>query len=423
MSMYAVAISFKFENDEEQIVMLDSIEDTSSTTSSTVTRHPIPSGEYVADHMYKNPVTYSISGSVSMNGTYLISKSEMKLANFQSLFERIKNEAVLCNIMKIKISNQNVPLFLQRKDMVLRSISWTEKINTLDFDMTFEQALIVTAQEYDVDISDTFLPNVTEPKTLSFTDTFIDWNVIDRAFIEDLIAYDLIEANQLNRLSGLGVSGLVSVGISLLVAKVVFSFVTLTVASGGLFALIAGAAVLIISAINLIIARIEEHKYKIKQFELFEDDRQNRLNNREVERFSNFVSQIHQDFEQLNDVIKVYQISSNDDQEVMLSIDGEYYIFKFTTQNTNGKRTLKIYDQEEREVKVMNDISGALRSYADCTSQNYLIKTEATQQLVYLMNLSEDDNDLSTYCILTTAQKPEAFVDFMYNTFKNALIW
>lgn len=437
MAEYAVTITFAFENEDIQSIVLDTVHDVNVSTSSSLAEHPVPSGEYVADHMYKDPASMTIRGTFSLNGgqSFIATREGAKLASAQELFERIKNEGALCDIIKVKLSTDNVPLFLKRSNMALTNIQWVEKINSLDFTFTFRQVLTVDVQQYDVDISDAFLPNVTEPQTLSFTNTLIDWDAIDKSLIEELISADLIEDAFLSCMSSLGKSALVAAGVSAVVATVTVSvmskLVTLGIIKAGTGVLAASgpigwtalaliaATVVVVGLIIGTVKWVKKSKYRVKQFEYFEDDKKNQ---KEVVRFSNFVGEIHKQFEQLNSSMLVYQISSNEEQECMLSIGGNYYIFKFTKNNTSGRYSLKVFDINESELRSMNDISGALQSFDQCTTQNYLFRAAKTGEYVYLMNVSEETSDLSNYMILVSGISPDDFKTVVQEIFKNALL-
>lgn len=141
----AYKISFTLDNQDTSI-MLDTINDVSVASSSRLTRHPIVNGDIIADHMYKEAITVRLNGSFSLNGGTLvnINTSGSTLSNIQKLFERLKNEGIICTLMKITTDATQNLRFLQRANMVLSDISWTEKINSMNFDFTFTQVLTNT---------------------------------------------------------------------------------------------------------------------------------------------------------------------------------------------------------------------------------------------------------------------------------------
>lgn len=138
----AYKISFTLDNTDTN-VMLDTIDDVNVGSSSVLTKHPIVNGDIISDHMYKEAITVQISGSFSLNGGTLvdINTSGSTLSNIQKLFERLKNEGIICTLMKVTTdATQNIR-FLQRNNMVLTDIGWREKINSMGFNFTFTQVL------------------------------------------------------------------------------------------------------------------------------------------------------------------------------------------------------------------------------------------------------------------------------------------
>ena len=257
MSQYYVVISFQFENEKETTVLLDTINDVRITTSSTITEHPVPTGDIVADHMFKNPATMDISGSISLAGSSqnVLGSEGNKLVNFQELFEKIKNTGTLCTIYKLNTLTNDIR-FVKRDRMALNNITWVERINTLDFTFSFRQILAVTIQEYDVDINDAYLPNVTEPKTLSFTDTLLDWDQVDKAVYSTLISFKLVADDFVTYMAGATKTALVALGVSLVTAKVVISFVGSAAAMGPVgwtIIAVAGAAAAIVGTVIMAI--------------------------------------------------------------------------------------------------------------------------------------------------------------------------
>ena len=426
MSQYYVVISFQFENEKETTVLLDTIDDVQITTSSTITEHPVPTGDIVADHMFKNPVTMDITGSISLAGSSqnVLGAEGNKLVNFQELFEKIKNTGTLCTIYKLNTLTNDIR-FVKRDRMALNNIRWVERINTLDFTFSFRQILAVTIQEYDVDIDDAYLPNVTEPKTLSFTDTLLDWDQVDKAVYATLVKFKLIADDFVTYMAGATKTSLVALGVSLVAAKVVISFVGGAAAIGPVgWAIIGitGAAAAIVGTVTAVIKIFKRAKYQIKEFKYYEDDRKMQ---QEVRRFSEFTSQIHMQLQQLNESMKVYQVSDDSDQECMLTIGNNYYIFSFVKNNTSGKYSLKVTggaDDIDEERKILSDISGCPDSFYDCTDENRLFLADESGEFVYLIKTdSENEDKLTSYAILATAMQPSNFNNAINDIIYNAI--
>lgn len=426
MSQYYVVISFQFENETETTVLLDTINDVQTAASSTITEHPVPTGDIVADHMFKNPVTMDISGSISLAGSSqnVLGSEGNKLVNFQELFEKIKNTGTLCTIYKLNTLTNDIR-FVKRDRMALNNIRWVERINTLDFTFSFRQILAVTIQEYDVDIDDSYLPNVTEPKTLSFTDTLLDWDQVDKAVMSALLTWKLVASDFVTYLSGATKTSLIALGVSAIAAKAVISFVGGAAAipgAGWVVIGVVGAAAAVVGTVISIIKVVRRAKYQFREFKHYKNDRKMQ---QEVRRFSEFTSQIHTQLQQLNESMKVYQVSDDSDQECMLTIGNNYYIFSFVKNNTSHKYSLKVTggaDDIDEERKILSDISGCPNSFYDCTDENRLFLADESGEFVYLIKTDPENEDkLTSYAILATAMRPSNFNDALKDIIYNAV--
>lgn len=182
---YAVLISYIDPNDATNAVtiILDTVNDTNITASSTVTEHPTVNGTPMADHMYKNPIDVNLNGTFSLNGkqAILIDKAGKSLARVEKIFEDIKDNGIICTISKIKIVDaEHTPQFTVRENMVLQSITWVERTNSLGFTFNFREALRADVQVYDVDPDDAFAPDITYADASNFSDTLLDWDAVDK---------------------------------------------------------------------------------------------------------------------------------------------------------------------------------------------------------------------------------------------------
>ena len=62
-----------FDKTDNRKIYLENVSDSQITKNITITTHPVVSGEEIADHYYKEPITMTINGVISLNG----SKSEV----------------------------------------------------------------------------------------------------------------------------------------------------------------------------------------------------------------------------------------------------------------------------------------------------------------------------------------------------------
>ena len=412
-------------------ILLDSIEDVQVDESSQLTTHPIVTGDMVADHMIKEPCSMTISGELSMNGSDNINFDGFKptLKACQETFGKIKNNAYMCSITKLAMSTNEVR-FLQRENMVLTSIQWTERVNSLAFTLTFTQALVTDAQEYEVDMQDKNLPAVTEPATLSFSSTLMDWDQVDRLVIDTCAAEGLTTDEFMTMLKSTGTSFLIggtAVGAAVLITYIA-ACASVPVAGwvvGVASLAVAGVAIIGYGIYSAIKSAVNSRKYRINQFKKYKDDKKNQA---EVERFANFIGDIHNQLMKLNDAFYVYQISSNEPQECMLSISDEYYIFAFEKNNVNNKWTVNVTmpARDDSVVAANKSIDCAKTSYADCNSGNALFRASGSGAYVYLVYVRNEDlaaDDLRNYYVLVSGMKPEDFTNAVVEIIKNAILY
>lgn len=436
MEEFAVTITCKLnESDKSNTsIVLTSVSDTKVNLTSSMTTHPVASGDIIADHIYKNPGTMNFSGVFSLNGSkgIIIDNNGLRLDDVQTLFEKIKDEGILCTIVKINTTNldENLnkkPTFKVRENMVLTNISWVEKINSLGFTLSFTQALLSDIQEFDIDIDDNYLPNISEPATLNFTDTLIDWEQIDATLIKTMSDLKLITEDFLNFLKSCSKEALVEKGVGLAVA------VTVIIALGGIPVVgwvgagIIAAAGVVVGIVSGVVKwfkkKKKEKKYKIQQFQYYKDDRKNQ---KEVQRFSNFIGEIHKQLSQLNNNLKVYSIASDEDQEAMISIDNNYYIFTFTKNKStdNPYYSLNITDINNVSRKVVSNISSSPTDISQLTSSNYLFKADEGGSYVYLICVDEENKqDLKNYYIFISTIEMDEYNKTINKIIENALLY
>ena len=171
-------------NGKQTTFIIDTVSSYEVTTTSTITTHPIVSGDEVADHMYRNPIQISMSGTFSLNaGTkFTYGSGSSKFSSIESLFEQIKNEGILCELVKMSTSDSdNKVQFSKRSSMALTSITWTEKENSLGFRFSFNQAMLVKVSSTPVQSSksDTeYLPTFSDAIYGSFSDELLDYDAV-----------------------------------------------------------------------------------------------------------------------------------------------------------------------------------------------------------------------------------------------------
>lgn len=389
----------------------DTISEVSISTDSELTTHPLVTGDILADHMYRNPAKMTVRGKFSLQGhkRYNYQGGGNRLSNIETIFERIKNEGILSKLITIKGKELESLRFKERDRMALTSISWTENINSLEFTFQFNEVLLadVQTQTYQQDVTDTNLPVLSDVLTLDFTDTFLDWDQVtkiviqalqDAGLVSDEFLRYAIETAQKDALIGAGIGAvggaiaavvglkvLASIGVALSVPVVGWIIGGVAIIGCIVFGLIAG--IKSINRQNEI--RKAEQMYKIEQFKLYEDDERNRQN---VERFANYIGNIHLQLESLENAIQIYGIGENEPQECITYIDDKYYTFKFIKNNVSNKLTLTITSVNDNKVeRDISDIeSYALSDISQCTTSNHLFRISGSGIWVYLLNKQEN---------------------------------
>lgn len=414
--------------DNPRVIILDCLDESSVTANSTLTSHPTVLGDNIGDHMYREPTSYGLSGTFATNGSQglVIEGEKPSLQDMQSVFEEIKNKGILCEIVRIKVDGPDRrPTFQTRHSMALTSITWREKINSLDFNFSFTEVLQAETIEYDVDTTDENLPNVNYPNNLSFTDALVEWDKIDAAVIKMSKDLGIVTDDFLDMLKGIGTAGLVAIGIGLVVANVLIAGICASVpVVGWVVAGVVAAGIFITGIVKAIKGLIDKVKYRVDVFDKYRDDRKNQA---EIKRYSNFVGSIHNNIAKLNDSIIVKQISSNEEQEVIVTIGDSFYTFTFLKNNTTGKYSLyvKLISETEIDVKSVSDITTSPTNWYDCTGRNQLFNVEGTGEYVYLLFVGEEDekNDLTKYYIVISSINPDDFNDVITEIIKSSILY
>ena len=421
----------------------DTIEDPSVEASSTVSTHPTISGDMTADHMFRDPTVFRCNGSFALSGNQVgtYSGTSDRLSAIQDTFENIKNNALFCSLITInKVNSQT--LFKTRHNMVLQSMTWTQHQNSLDFSFTFKEALITKVDDVNpvLDTTDSNLPEITDPVTLDFTDTLVDFNDFDKMIIQVLRDNGLVENDFLMYASsffqsvGAGTAGYgVAIGGAVLGAVIVALCATGTIPGIGWVVAAAGMMVVgLYVCVSSFIKEWKKNQYAIQAFKDYKNDVQNQ---QEVERFSQFFQDLHDEVDQLENYIKLYGIAKNVQQECALYIGSTYYVFTFTKNNTTGYWSLTITDISNQQVrKPISSLEG-LESTNDCKANNTLFTKDGVE--VYCINkalykaslsgkVSQEDSvnyqqDLTNMCILVSAIKMEDFNTTLTNIVRNAI--
>ena len=131
-----------------------------------------------------------------------------------------------------------------------------------------------------------------------------------------------------------------------------------------------------------------------KTFRLYDNDELK--NEQEIARFANYLSQVYENLEVLEDYCQIYGISTNVAQECMLYVDDTYYIFKFEKNNTTDNWSCSVIDVNGNQLgQTIADMSSCISDISKCNNSNRLFTTSSGYS-VYLMSLAENKVGLQT---------------------------
>ena len=408
------------ENAKYQYLDLDLIDTINLDYSSRITEYPMLNNDIISDHMYREPGSISISGAFSTSGKLSNSyqgSGALRLENVQNLFEYLKDSRKFIDIMSpYKI----------RENYLLQNISWIEKTNTLDYTFKFKQIHLATAPEIgvDIDLRDENLPSIVDIVKLDFTDEFLDKNKVIEAIIEVLKELDVVDGQFLIAM------GTVTTAIAASMTTLIIAVALSVSAIPGIGWFIGAAAILAVGITMIVRGAISRaNKKKIKKFATYKNSAKTEA---EQKRFADFIQSMFDQIEVMENYSKVYSLPNSGDQEAFLNINGQYYGFEFTRNNSDNSYSLKVTDMEDN-LKYSNGKLIGLSSLDECTEDNDIFRNiNGSQVFIFdksLMDVRNDNNlaykaynDLRDFMILVTDIKLNEWVNIISEIVENAVI-
>ena len=431
-----------FDKTDNRKIYFENVSDSQITKNITITTHPIVSGEEIADHYYKEPITMTINGVISLNG----SKSEVlegstvkgnprMLRRFEEVFERVQNDGHLCDIVKIQRGESGSYRFSKRENMVLTAVTWTEGINTLGFNMTFRQALIVDQTIFEDDnridtgktdrdnnntLPDESLPNVNAPDKTSFAREIVDWDVIEAQIVASLHMSGAIPNEFYNAIISASpptediidketsVKGVTLADVTK--ARVIFQQSKSYLREGNPFGL--GK-----QRVGSYFKRITEEK-QLWRFMLGPSNYYFRPETIYFKNAGRFIKKLDEYLRQLSSPYEMYQFAQSGEQDVLATIGNENFIFQVRNNNVNGSYGITILKGQtsaaENPVAVggISDIRGAISTYVQATNSNALLRT-GSGQYIHLLKLKERTVGLEYFALVISPPNtsPDSFVE------------
>lgn len=366
-------------------IQIGSVDDVSITTSSTITSHPIVSGDMISDHMFRDPITIKVSGTISIHGdSYSTNFGNLTLAQMQTEFEKIKNSGILCEITKIDTSiGEDTPKFIKRSNMALTSITWTEGIDDMKFDFSFSEVMTAKISVDNVDYTDSYLPNITDLIASNFTEEMFPLNQPTRDIVLALYDAGGITTEFLNDMANAGYAYLLNDIIS-------HSFTSSD-----------------ISGIDLSLYQYVVKEYTKRKFAgtstKYTDYKS------QGEKFLQGINGVRSELSILNEAISLYRFSNDGEQIAYGDVNGTYYKFKFEkvivpsqtfkpfgTEITTPEfysYSMKVYDIQDNLVGHCSRVDTAPSEFLEATKA---IFTTSNGRKVYLL-FRKPDSYVSYY--------------------------
>lgn len=436
-----------FDKTDNRKIYLENVSDSQITKNITITTHPVVSGEEIADHYYKEPITMTINGVISLNG----SKSEVlegstvkgnprMLRRFEEVFERVQNDGHLCDIVKIQRGESGSYRFSKRENMVLTAITWTEGINTLGFNMTFTQALIVDQTIFEDDnridtgktdrdnnntSTDETLPNVNVPDKTSFAREIVDWDVIEAQIVASL------------RMAGV-------FGERFFKAALSINYLSepLTEEKVRDEKTIRNVTLADIQKACRIFALSLDYIGKNNPFELDIIDKAGKHYNKERNRMEGmegartdrilfakdpvrilkhagqFIKELDGYLKSLESHYEMYRFPQSGEQDVLVTIGNEDFVFQVRNNNVNGSYKITVLQGQnsaaENPVSVggISDIRGGISTYMQATNSNAILRT-GSGQYIHLLKLEERTVGLEYFALVISPVQypPDSFIE------------
>ena len=436
-----------FDKTDNRKIYLENVSDSQITKNITITTHPIVSGEEIADHYYKEPITMTINGVISLNG----SKSEVlegstvkgnprMLRRFEEVFERVQNDGHLCDIVKMQRGESGSYRFSKRENMVLTAVTWTEGINTLGFNMTFTQALIVDQTIFEDDnridtgktdrdnnntLPDESLPNVNVPDKTSFAREIVDWDVIEAQIVASL------------RMAGVFSERFFTAALSINYLSEPLTEEKIKDEKS-----IRNVTLADVQKACRIFALSLDYIGKNNPFELDVIDKAGKHYNKErnrmegmegtrtdpillakdpvriLKRVGQFINELDGYLKSLESHYEMYRFPQSGEQDVLVAIGNEDFVFQVRNNNVNGSYKITVLQGQnsaaENPVSVggISDIRGGISTYMQATNSNAILRTGGGQY-VHLLKLEERTVGLEYFALVISPVQypPDSFIE------------
>lgn len=432
-------------NGIDSYLLLDTIKDRSVSGNNTVTGQPMQNGDTMSDHTYRQPNTYTINGTFSLNSNKIInlgnssdyinefSSSNDRLTRIQDTFESLKKGGFLCKLMFIQlpdnigqinnttiINNTNQIRFKIRDNMQLESFSWTEKLNSFDYRLSFKEIVLVNQQEYynlpaDQQIYQN-LPTVTAPNanSLSSVLTSDENELLYQYVIKILYDNGYITDAFINYISKQNTESIKNINQSYLggiVAAVGTGLITIGVLIPGAGTIFAGAIMVALGLAYSIASVINWYKNANKGYkaEKLLIDINNGSAAEGTEKLTNILNSVKTALSKIKTNVSIYTFNSSNNsdqiinQQTLIKCGNKTYVIEITennivsrTQYSTGKLEFTVMDTNLKPItNSINLSTPVITNLSQCENASTIWFNDSTNEYeVYLVNLALNDEDI-----------------------------
>lgn len=454
----------------DRYLILDTQENKTVESSANISAQPLQNGDTISDHMYRNPDSFSISGTFSLLGknwdddSYNFLNVGDRLTNVQEVFEHIKNNGLLCTIITISenditsspgtLAQTAKNRFKIRQNMALERMQWTEFQASMKYSFTFKEIRMVQRQEDYEELSDEEkarygYPSVTQPKGSSLGTILADTNQLKEIVIKALYENGFIENDFVEYLlvtlsaTIIGsTTGYILVATAFALGKIAktalvglkgLEFIKAlggVVVTGGVIIKIAAIVLAVIGlAIWGIIERLKKQDKQKKVFSLV-----NGTAEQELARLDNLLDDIEVRVNKVKTNLIIYQINGNYEQQVLININGYYYTINFRKNSATQNWYAEVLDMEGNPLKTVKRDWPVVTKITDINRNiNLWFKDLDLEYEVYLVNpsLNQEINDsetieqarqnLETYSIWVSKGNIQENISQVTNAIENAI--
>lgn len=470
---YQLVIGANFVGKTYAYLYLDTCMEKDITSSAHIPTQPLQDGNTIADHMYRNPDEYTISGVFSLYGKYgndkrydnmpIISDQGDRLGNIQSVFEYIKDNGILCDLTTIQEDDYGTVRFKQRNNMALENIRWKENQASMNYTFTFKEIICVEVQEDAASTGEDY-PMVQMPSARSLGETLINTTGLIKLVLRSLIDGKWINKQACQYLNSVGELNTQYFTYNNKMYKdladAISIFSTDTTNTDELIELYAPIADFMVynnfwnsvnkqkRAFSLIYnfeKYIDPATGEISLYEML-DDENCRVNESELLRLNDFLTSIKNKINDMYSDCNLYEISSgkddNEAREVALNIGNNTYYVSFNKDTSNPLNMWSISittigDKGETSLNGLNGKAISTNSWPVCNSFSemtpntnciFLDKTREYEVYLYYNKKAIGQTSITTKNYLCNYQLVVSYghvrdhIQKIYDTIYNALI-